>query len=545
MFLSEVRSGRVYRLEAGKDPEPLTNEASCRYADFEVDRYRERLLAVQEDHTDTGREQVQSIVAIDCRERRRPTRRLVNGADFYSNPRLSPDGRSMSWLEWNHPRMPWDGTELWTAAINGDGELAEKRRVAGGAQESIFQPQWSPDGTLHFVSDRTGFWNLFRHSNGRSEPIHPCECEFGLPQWVFGMSTYGFLADGRIASAFCREGTWKLGLLDGSPGLREIELPYSQIDDVAVRGHRVVFRAAAPDEPPALVLLDLSSGESQILRRSAEIPDSLKDYISVARPSTFRSADGTPVHAFYYAPRNPDYEPPEDERPPFIIRLHGGPTAAVTSALSLTTQFWTTRGFAVADLNYGGSTGYGRSYRERLNGMWGVVDVDDTVATARHFVKNGLADRNRVVVKGGSAGGYSAICCVAFRDEFAAGASYYGIGDLCDLATNTHKFESRYHETLVGAWPEQRARFEQRSPLKAADRIEAPMVFFQGAADRVVPKEQTETMVDALRARGIPVAYYLFESEAHGFRDGTNIRRALEAELSFYCTVLLRKGIRF
>lgn len=542
---SEKRDGRLYKAASGGHPEALTSEGLLRYADLELDRRRHRLLAVCEDHSDTGCEAVQSIVTVDLGGTGNSTRTILIGSDFYSNPRLSPDGSSMCWLEWRHPNMPWDGTELWVGEVSEDGGVCAKRKVAGGSRESIFQPQWSPHGTLHFVSDRTGFWNLYREDGGRIVPLQQRNAEFGLPQWQFGMSTYGFSDDGRILCAYCEGGAWNLGLFYRDGGFKEIETPYSQIDGVAVRGQQAVFRAASPNALPTLVRLDLASNETDVLQRSAKLPNDLQGYVSLARQVSFPSTDGQTVHGFHYAPRNPDFAQPEDEKPPMIIRLHGGPTAAASNALSLSAQFWTSRGFSVFDLNYGGSTGYGRAYRERLNGQWGVVDVEDTVAAARYLVSRGMADSDRVIVKGGSAGGYTVLCCLAFRDEFAAGAAYYGISELKSLALDTHKFESRYLEALVGPWPDEEALYAERSPLGAADRLDAPAIFFQGSEDAVVPKEQTEAMVKALRKRRVPVAYYLFEGEAHGFRDGANVKRALDSELAFYGTMLLHKGLRF
>ncbi len=545
VYFSEKRDGRLYKAGLGGSPEALTPKGSRRYADLELDRSRNRLTAVCEDHSDTDREALQSIVTVDLDGPGDAPRTMLAGSDFYSNPRLSPDGSRICWLEWQHPNMPWDATELWVGTVGENGGVDATRKVAGGSRESIFQPQWSPDGMLHFVSDRTGFWNLYREDGGRTVPLHRRDAEFGLPQWLFGMSTYGFTDDGGVLCAYCERGNWHLGRLCREGRFKKVETPYSQIDGVAVQGKQAVFRAASPSALSALVLLDLASNETKVLKRSAKLPDGLRSYVSSARQASFPSTDGQTVHGFHYAPRNPDFVPPEDEKPPMIIRLHGGPTAAASSALSLSAQFWTSRGFSVFDLNYGGSTGYGRAYRERLNGRWGVVDVEDTVAAARHFASLGMVDPDRVIVKGGSAGGYTVLCCLAFRDEFAAGAAYYGISDLKGIAVDTHKFESRYHETLVGPWPAEEALYAERSPLGAADRLSAPVIFFQGSADPVVPKEQTEVMVDALRKRNVPVAYYLFEGEAHGFRDGANVKRALEAELCFYGMLLLRKGLRY
>ena len=450
----------------------------------------------------------------------------------------------MCWLEWQHPRMPWDGTELWVGSLGKAGTVVEARRVAGGPRESVFQPQWSPQGVLHFVSDRTGYWNLYRVEGGAAMALHERRAEFGLPQWVFGMSTYGIADNGTILCAYCEDGVWGLGMLSPRGEMQLLETPYTQIDGVDVQGNAAVFRGASPTEPSAVIRMDLTSGERQVIRQPTGLPDDLRGYLSAPRAVSIPAAAGHTVHGFHYQPHNPDFEAPAGEKPPMIIRVHGGPTSAASDALSLTTQFWTSRGFAVLDLNYAGSTGFGRAYRERLHGQWGIADVEDTAAAARFCAAQGLADPGRIAVKGGSAGGFTALACLAFRGEFAAGASYYGISELQGLVRDNHKFESRYHETLIGPWPDAREAYEERSPLGAADRVTVPAIFFQGSEDPVVPKEQTEVMVEALRARGIPVGYFLFEGESHGFRDAKVLRWALDGELAFYCMVLLRKGIR-
>lgn len=545
LYFSEKRDSRIYRLEPGGVPEPLTPPSRLRYADLDVDRARQRLVAICEDHGESDVEPRQSICGINLRTAGAAPRDLVSGSDFYSNPRVSPDNRRMCWLEWRHPNMPWDGTELWVAELDPSGGCAAPRRVAGGSEESIFQPRWSPDGILHFVSDRNGFWNLYRWAGDRVEPLHECEAEFGLPQWVFGMSTYGFADAGRICCAYCRRGQWNLALIAPDGEFESLDTPYTQIDSVAVRGQLAIFRGSTPSEPPDLVRLELDSRRCEPLTRPSQSANGARGCVSVARAISFPNRDGQTVHGFYYAPGNPDFEPPAGERPPTIVRLHGGPVGAAGNGFSLSTQFWTTRGFAILDLNYGGSTGYGRAYRERLNGRWGVVDVQDALDAARFVAEEGLADPERLIVKGASAGGFTALCCLAFGDRFAAGVSYYGIGDLDAIVQQSHKFESRNHEILIGPWPEGRSVYRERSPLGAVDRITAPTIFFQGSVDPIVPLTQTESMVEALRQRQVPVAYYLFEGESHGFREGANIRLALDAELAFYGTMLLRKGLRF
>lgn len=545
VFFSNFSDQRIYSVDPGCEPEPLTPERPWRYADFAVDRPRGRLTAVREDHSDPSREPVNAIAAIPLDPSAQQSV-LVSGADFYSNPRLSPDGGRMCWLEWRHPNMPWDGTELWTADFASDGSLADRRKVAGGPRESIFQPEWASNGHIFFVSDRNGFWNLYRESPYGIAAVHEMEAEFGLPQWVFGMRTYGFIGDGRLICAYVRSGQWSLARIDPAAGRFEpIETPYTDIEGLQASGNAAVFRGASPGEPAAIVKLDAASGETERLRSAAALPDGLRPYLSAPRSISFPTDGGREAHAFHYPPHNPDFDAPPDEKPPLIVMSHGGPTAAASNALSLSKQYFTSRGFAVVDVNYSGSAGYGREYRERLNGNWGAADVADCANAALRLADQGLADRERLIVKGGSAGGYTTMACLAFRDVFAAGASSYGVSDLEALARDTHKFESRYLDSLIGPYPEARQTYIERSPIHAVDRLSAPIIFFQGGEDRVVPPDQTETMVDALRAKGIPAAYLLFEDEQHGFRNGENVKRVLDAELYFYAAMLLKKGIRF
>jgi dipeptidyl aminopeptidase/acylaminoacyl peptidase len=547
VFFANFTDQRLYRAESGQAPQPITPEAAWRYADGIVDRRRYRLIAVREDHTQVGSEAVNTIVAIlsgnpsgDLAGDRGQTV-LASGADFYSDPRLSPDGARLAWLEWRHPNMPWDGCELWVAEIAPNGALGERRRVAGGLEESIFQPQWSPGGTLYFVSDRGGWWNLYRESAGALEPLAPMEAEFGLPQWIFGQSTYAFESEQFLLCSYTQNGTRRLARLDtASKKLLAIGLPYTDIDEVQAGPGYVVFKGGSPTEPTSIVQLDLATGKTQTLRRSFEPSDELRRYFSVPEAIEFPTTNGLTAHAFFYAPHNPDFTPPPGEKPPLLVVSHGGPTGATSSSLSLLIQYWTSRGFGVLDVNYGGSTGYGRAYRLRLNGQWGVVDVDDCTNGALHLAAQGKADRARLAIRGGSAGGYTTLAALAFRDVFRAGASYYGVSDIEALARDTHKFESRYDQSLVGA----RELYRQRSPIHAVDRLTAPVIFFQGSEDKIVPPNQAETMVDALRKKGVPVCYVLFEGEQHGFRRAENIQRSLDAELYFYASIFL-KGLRF
>ena len=540
VFFSNFEDQRLYRQRPGEEPQPLT-AGGGRYADMLVDASRNRLVAVREDHTRAGREPVNELVGVDLESG--GERVLQSGDDFYSSPRMSPDGRRLAWLAWNHPNMPWDGTELWVCDLDGEGAPEGAERVAGGPEESIFGPEWSPDGTLHFVSDLSGWWNLHRLREGRVEPLCEMEAEFGAPQWGFGMSTYAFLSTGRIVCSYKERGTSRLALLDTETGVLErIETPYSEMAyvraGIAADGtaDRAVFVGASPTEPASVVSLDPTTGEHEVLRRSGEVEIDA-GYLSIPEPVEFPTENGLTAHGLFYPPTNKDYVGPEGELPPLLIHSHGGPTSMATTELDLNTQYLTSRGIAVMDVNYGGSTGYGREYRKRLEGMWGVVDVDDCTNAARHLAERGLVDGDRLMIAGWSAGGYTTLCALTFRDDFAAGASHFGVSDVESLAKETHKFESRYLERLIGPYPARADLYRQRSPIHFTDRLSCPVVFFQGLEDEVVPPNQAETMFEALKKKGLPVAYVAFEGEQHGFRRAENIRRALDGELFFYSRV--------
>ena len=434
--------------------------------------------------------------------------------------------------------MPWDDSELWLGRLGEDGVLTTIERIAGSGDESIFQPEWSPDGVLYFVSDRSGWWNLYRLNElGDIEPVCEMQAEFGMPQWGFGMSSYAFESKEKIVCAYIKSGISRLGLIDTpTKSLQPIDSQYTDIRFVRGAPGQAVMRAASPTEPASIVRLELESPSFEILRRSNNLEIDVKD-ISSPRVVEFPTEDGLSAYGFFYAPKNRDFRAPEGERAPLLVMSHGGPTAAATTALSFTVQYWTSRGIAVLDVNYGGSSGFGRAYRERLKGKWRIVDVDDCVNGARYLVEVGEVDSNRLMITGGSAGGYTTLCALTFRDLFHAGASHYGISDAEALEKDTHKFESRYSNGLIGPYPERRDLYYERSPINFTDRLSCPVIFFQGLEDKVVPPNQAEMMVDALRAKGIPVAYLPFEGEQHGFRQAKNIKRALDAELYFYSRV--------
>jgi dipeptidyl aminopeptidase/acylaminoacyl peptidase len=537
IYFSNFADGRLYRQTPDSQPQPLTPaEKDWRYADCIADKARGRLICVREDHTGTGHEPVNTLVSVDLQGSEQ-VRVLVAGEDFYSSPRLSSDGSKLAWLSWNHPNMPWNGTELWVAEINADGSVGDSHLVAGGVSESIFQPQWSPDGVLHFVSDRTGWWNLYRWGAGGAEPLCEMQAEFGLPQWVFGMSTYAFASETRIICTYTQQGIWHLASIDtAAKQLEKIETPYTDISDLQASGGRVAFIAGSPKEPTAIVLLDLTAGTIQVLRRSSQVEIDA-GYLSAPQAIEFPTENGLTAHAFFYPPQNRDFTAISGEKPPLLVKSHGGPTAATSSSLNLKTQYWTSRGFAVLDVNYGGSTGYGRAYRQRLDGQWGVMDVADCASGASYLAERGLVDGSRLAISGGSAGGYTTLCALTFRDVFKAGASYYGVSDLEALAKDTHKFESRDLDRLIGPYPQRKDLYRERSPIHFTQRLSCPVIFFQGLEDKVVPPSQAEMMVAALQALGLPVAYVAFEGEGHGFRKAENIKRALDGEFYFYSRV--------
>jgi dipeptidyl aminopeptidase/acylaminoacyl peptidase len=542
IFFSNFADQRLYRQNGDGQPRPITpapaSPSADRFADARITDDQRLLVCVREQHPSDGGEAVNDLVVIAA-DGTAPPRTIVSGHDFFSTPRISPDGRQLAWLTWDHPRMPWDGTELWIADFQPDGVVSNSRRVAGGERESITQPQWSPDGVLHFVSDRTGWWNLYRLHQGTPQPLAPMDSEFGSPQWVFGMSSYVFLNDGRIAVQYSHNGFDHLGLLRPGGALEQVELTYTVLaGTLSTDGETLVTIAASPTQTPCAVRITPSTGAVDVLRRSVEV-DVDPAYLSRPRPVTFPTDNGrASAHALFYSPTNAEFTGPTGELPPLIVVSHGGPTSMSSAQLDLGIQYWTSRGFGVVDVNYGGSSGFGRAYRERLNGSWGIVDVDDCINAARHLAAQGDVDGQRLVIRGGSAGGYTTLCALVFHDDFAAGASYYGVADCAALAVDTHKFESRYLDGLIGPWPAAKDKYYERSPIHFADRLSCPVILFQGLEDQIVPPAQSEAVAEALRAKGLPFAYLAFEGEQHGFRKAETIRRTLEAELFFYARVL-------
>jgi dipeptidyl aminopeptidase/acylaminoacyl peptidase len=552
VFFVEFADQRLY-LQRGTQPaRPLTPVAPLRFADFALDRTRSRLVCVREDHRTSG-EPRNELVAVPCDAEDQTSTGVVlaTGYDFYASPRLSPDGGWLAWVAWRHPHMPWDATELWLGRLGADGSLVESVLVAGGEAESVMQPGWSPDGDLYFVSDRSGWWRLHRvpdvagqAASGlaalMTEPVPvpvPPDAEFGRAPWALGTVLWTCAGRDRIVATCTRSGRSRLVVLDLRAGTCTELLPAMEtLDNVAVVGDAVVFVGASPTRLPEVLRIELGSQEVTRLRVASPLaPD---EYLSTGEFITFPTDDGVEAHGFYYAPRNPGCGPLPGERPPLLVMSHGGPTDAARASLRPTIQYWTSRGIAVVDVDYGGSTGYGRAYRERLKGRWGIVDVADCVNAARFLVSKGRADAERLAIRGGSAGGYTTLAALTFRaGVFKAGASYYGVSDLEALARDTHKFEARYLDGLVGPYPAARDVYRARSPIHAVDRLSCPLILLHGAEDRVVPPNQAQMMADALASKGLPVALMVFEGEQHGFRRAANLARALEAELWFYGTV--------
>ena len=535
---------RLYRQRLGGPPAPLTPEppapGAWRYADARVSADGATVVCVREVHGEGEAENQIVAIPLDGSADPRP---LATGRDFYSFPRPSPDGRWLAWTCWDHPNMPWDGTELWLAPLGNHGEA---RLVAGGPEESVFQPGWDGEGRLHFVSDRDGWWNLYRldgEPGAGESPLTQLTAEaadLAHPQWLFGGATYGFLDDGSIACVRTEGGAERLALLEPGTGqTRDLDLPYTDFGFPAIstRGSRVAFAAASPQRETAVVLYDLAGGEIEEVRRASdeEVDPGL---VSVPRPIEFPTGEGETARGFFYPPANAGFEAPPAELPPLIVKSHGGPTSHAVPALDPELLFWTSRGFGVVDVNYRGSSGYGRAYRNRLRGQWGVFDWEDCAAAARFLAASGEADPARLAIRGGSAGGYATLCALVFGDGFATGASYYGVADAETLATDTHKFESRYLDSLIGPYPERADLYRGRSPIHFVERLRVPVILFQGLEDEVVPPSQAETMVAALRAGGVPHAYLPFAGEQHGFRKAETEIRCLEAELYFYGRIL-------
>jgi len=537
VFATEFADQRIYRLEAGTAPVAITPEppmpSGLRYADMAV--ADEWMICVRETHRAEG-EPLNDLARVPL-DGSGPPATVTSGHDFYASPRISPDRSRLAWLAWDHPNMPWNGTALWVADLDAAGAITgEPVHIAGGPDESIYQPTWAPDGTLLFASDRTGWWNVYRAGDDGPDPLHAVAGDVGIPQWVFGTSRFAPMPDGALLEVVTSPEGVRLYLVEVDGTVHDVPAPGTWIGaTLAVAGSAAHLVAGSPTRFPELVRVEIPAGATAVLR-SLEPLEVDPGYVSTPEHVTFDTPDG-PAHAYHYPPSNPQYAGPEGEAPPLVVIGHGGPTAATRTVLDPAVQFWTSRGIAVLDVDYGGSTGYGRPYWERLAGTWGIVDVRDCALAARSVSARGAADPERLAIRGGSAGGFTTLAALAFTDVFSAGASYFGVADLELLAAHTHKFESRYLDWLVGPLPDAEAVYRERSPMHGVDGISCPVILLQGLDDRVVPPEQAEVMASALRERGVPVAHITFPGEGHGFRAAENQIRALEAELSFYGSV--------
>jgi len=531
---------RIYAQSTdNQPPQPITpaseTKHALRYADGIVTQDGKCIICVSEKHHNNN--VVNSLVAIQTDGTQIET--IAEGADFYSSPKLSPDGKQLAWLCWNHPQMPWDGTELWLADVTFDHQviMSDKQKIAGGPNESIYQPEWRKDNVLHFVSDKSGWWNIYNYNDQAITPVSPMSAEYGAPHWIFGTNTYTFLENDHIACIVTDRGTKHIAMINPHTQSHTfLKLPWDEFScNLHADDYNLYFTASNFETMPSLVRLDIKTKKYTIIKSEILAVD--QDYISRPRAIEFETDNKKTAYAFYYPPCNKNYTAQKDERPPLLVISHGGPTAATSTALNFDIQFWTSRGFAVVDVNYRGSTGYGRAYRNALKEQWGIADVADCTNAAKYLIQHNEVDPKRIAIRGRSAGGYTTLCALTFYNIFTAGASYYGVSDLKMLVEDTHKFEAHYLDSLIGPYPEKKEIYEQRSPINFADQLSCPIIFFQGLEDKVVPPAQAETMIAALKKKGLPYTYITFDHEQHGFRDAKNIQAALEAELSFYTAI--------
>lgn len=541
LFFVNQKDQQIYKREAVDELTKLTDLPSYRFADFVFNKSAGVLVAVAEEHNSDFSEPRNCLVSVDIASGAVAT--LHEGQDFYASPCLSNDDKQLAWLSWMHPNMPWDGTYLWQATFEGQG-IAMVENVAGNDAESVFQPQWSPTGELYYVSDKTNWWNLYRVANNQmsnsatgacAEPICEMKAEFGMPLWQFGMTRYGFINENLILTSYSQSGMEKLAVLDVKSGkLNNVDRPHGGYASLRTDNGEYCYIAQSSTEFPAVYRGNLDREQLICSSSSVEID---KDHYSIAEAVTYPTGGNAEAHGFFYKPVHADCQGLEGELPPLIVMIHGGPTSATTDSLSFKIQYWTNRGFAVLDVNYRGSTGFGRNYRDALKTQWGVADVEDCDYGVRYLIENGLVDRNRVAIRGGSAGGFTVLAALALTDTFKAGTSLYGVTDLTALAADTHKFEARYLDSLIGPYPQDKVLYEQRSPSNHAGSITVPVLFLQGTEDKVVPPSQPELMIEKLKSNEVPTAYLLFEGEGHGFRKSETIKKSLAVELGFYGSV--------
>ena len=528
---------QIYKVNFHSDssPKTITDQVNTRFADLQYDNARDRIIAVAEYHAGNT-EPLNSIVSINisAKNPKDAVTTLVEGDDFYAYPSLSPSGEELVWLSWNHPNMPWDSTQLWQSKLNNSGAPVKPKLIAGDIGESLFQPRWSPDGELHFVSDQSNWWNIYRRHRNLIKPVAPMEAEFGLPLWQFGMSTYDFFDSKQALCCYSKEGCWDLALF--SPEEKRVlplKTEWNWFSSIDCSEDEAVFLAASPNTTPQVVRYSLKRKEFDQLT-GVDSNSDWTGFISQPKFVSFPVSDSEHAYGFFYPPCNASYVGPHGDKPPLIVLCHGGPTGSTSTTFNLKVQFWTSRGFAVFDVNYRGSTGFGRDYRHKLYGQWGLLDVEDASKAARYATAQGWVSAEKRIIRGSSAGGYTVLAALTFTDTFNAGCSVYGIGDLEILAKETHKFESRYGDSLIGPYPEEKHKYVTRSPLNFVEKLNCPVIFFQGMKDKVVPPNQATLMSQAIQSKGLPVALITYDNEAHGFRDAQNIVHSLNSELAFY-----------
>lgn len=559
VYFTNAKDQCVYRFDGKLSRLTKPNlQSEHRYADFAIAPNKQYLVCVRETHHKNS--VINDLVSISLDDNESGKVKVLHaGFDFYSFPRLSKLGHRICWTCWNQPDMPWDAAELWTADLHEDGSLDAAHKIVGGNdlsarqdantqgpiiaepqnQQSIYQPLWSDDGVLHYINDVSGWSNIYSCRDGILNALTPIDREFGVPQWVLASSTYALCSDNQIYALYLQDGQQQLCHIDAESGhIEPIALPFRNFGDHLLYANNVLyFRAAGPAVEEAIYRFDLATNQFEQISESKTFPLSVEE-ISVSKTIQFESKNNRPCHAFYYSPKNSQYTAPLNTLPPLIVMSHGGPTAMTNNSLNTAIQFWTHRGFAVVDVNYGGSTGFGKKYRNSLRGNWGVVDVEDCIAAANYLVSKQLVDEKALLIRGGSAGGYTTLCALTFHNVFAAGMSRYGVADLESLASDSHKFEARYLDSVVGPYPQEKALYQARSPIHSTNQLSCPILLLQGADDKVVPPNQAEMMVEALENKKIPYAYKLYQGEGHGFRNADTIVDALNSELSFYQQVL-------
>jgi dipeptidyl aminopeptidase/acylaminoacyl peptidase len=520
----------IYQFDsATEDIQQISPEGSYRYADLIIDSHHGRLIAVRENHQESKLHPKSEIISIDLQNS--SCKVLVEGDDFYSNPQISPNGTQFSYLAWNHPQMPWDGSTCVVTDMDSQGNISSKKVIAGSTTESIFQPLWSPTGELFFVSDRNNWWNIYTWDGSSIRCIYELHAEFATPQWVFGMSTYGFLNDQEIFCCYTQNGQWKLATINTTTHqFIPIKQDFCDISSISTHNHQAAFIANTATTSNQIFVYQ-GKAITAITANTQYL--SLAD-IAKAKAIEFPTKDGEIAYGFYYPPTHSSIDYDENHKPPLIVLCHGGPTGACETGFNIKIQFWTNRGFAVVDVNYRGSTGYGKLFRDSLKHHWGIKDVDDVCSAAEYVVSQGWVDPNKTIIRGSSAGGFTVLAALTFADTFAIGCSLYGIGDLEALAKDTHKFEAHYLDNLIGEYPQRRDLYLARSPIYHSAQLNCPVIFFQGLQDKVVPPEQAEAMVNALKQKNIPVEYVCFAEEGHGFRQANNIKILYEKELAFY-----------